>query len=141
MKITEAIQSELIDVAREFATRAYAPYSDFPVGAALLVDDGSIIGGANIENASYPLSICAERSAVATAASRGHRVVHAIAISAPKAPATTPCGGCRQMLNEFKPPESDMLVLLDEGSSWQVTSLAVLLPHSFGPKDLDRADL
>lgn len=126
--------------ARDYATRAYVPYSDFPVGAALLVEDGSVIGGVNIENASYPLTICGERSAVARAASDGYRIIYAVAVSAPKAPATTPCGACRQVLNEFKPIQGEMLVLLDEGSSWQETTLGALLPQAFGPRDLERAE-
>ncbi len=139
MQITAAHKQQLIATAREFATRAYVPYSHFPVGAAVLVEDGSIIGGVNIENASYPLTTCGERSAIATAASAGHRTILAVAVSAPKAPATTPCGACRQVLNEFKPASGDMLVLLDEGSSWQETTLATLLPAAFGPRDLERA--
>jgi cytidine deaminase len=139
MQITDVHKQELLATARDFATRAYVPYSQFPVGAAVLVEDGSVIGGVNIENASYPLTMCGERSAVVTAASAGYRTVYAVAVSAPKAPATTPCGACRQVLNEFKPEGDDMIVLLDEGSSWQETTLATLLPNAFGPRDLDRA--
>lgn len=139
MKITDELKIELLKTARDFATRAYVPYSEFPVGAAVLVEDGSIVGGVNIENASYPLTICGERSAIATAASAGYRTVYAVAVSAPKAPATTPCGACRQVLNEFKPIDGSMLVLLDEGQSWQETTLETLLPSAFGPRDLERA--
>ncbi|MCO5215466.1 MAG: cytidine deaminase [Thermomicrobiales bacterium] len=138
--ITIEQKRTLLDTARDFATRAYVPYSHFPVGAAILVEDGSVIGGVNIENASYPLTICGERSAVVTAASRGHRTIFAVAVSAPKAPATTPCGACRQVLNEFKPTDAEMLVLLDEGDTWQETTLSALLPAAFGPRDLERAD-
>lgn len=140
LEITEQIKQNLLRTARDFATRAYVPYSQFPVGAALLVDDGSIVGGVNIENASYPLTICGERSAVATAASAGFRTIYAVAVSAPKAPATTPCGACRQVLNEFKPESGDQLILLDEGDSWQEITLADLLPRAFGPRDLERAE-
>ncbi len=140
MQITEEHKQQLLETARDFATRVYVPYSHFPVGAAVLVEDGTIIGGVNIENASYPLTICGERSAVATAASRGYRTIHAVAISAPNAPATTPCGACRQVLNEFKPEAGEMLVLLDEGERWQETTLAMLLPAAFGPRDLERAE-
>lgn len=140
MEIVDETKRKLLETARDFATRAYVPYSEFPVGAALLVDDGSIVGGVNIENASYPLTICGERTAVARAASEGYRTVHAVAISAPKAPATTPCGACRQVLNEFKPLEGEMLVLLDEGDAWQETTLGALLPNAFGPRDLERAE-
>ena len=140
MQTTEQHKQQLLSTARDFATRAYVPYSHFPVGAAVLVEDGSVIGGVNIENASYPLTICGERSAVATAASRGYRTIFAVAISAPKAPATTPCGACRQVLNEFKPETGEMLVMLDEGDTWQETTLSLLLPAAFGPRDLERAE-
>lgn len=140
MQITEQHKQQLLSTARDFATRAYVPYSHFPVGAAVLVEDGTVIGGVNIENASYPLTICGERSAVATAASRGYRTIFAVAIRAPKAPATTPCGACRQVLNEFKPETGEMLVMLDEGDTWQETTLSLLLPAAFGPRDLERAE-
>ena len=139
MHLTDDQKHQLLATARDFATRAYVPYSHFPVGAAVLVEDGVVVGGVNIENASYPLTICGERSAIATAASAGHRTIYAVAVSAPKAPATTPCGACRQVLNEFKPEGGDMIVLLDEGSTWQETTLAALLPSAFGPRDLERA--
>lgn len=139
MEITEEMKRTLLETARDYATRAYVPYSEFPVGAALLVEDGAIVGGVNIENASYPLTICGERTAVARAASEGYRTIYAVAVSAAKAPATTPCGACRQVLNEFKPADGEMLVLLDEGERWQETDLSALLPNSFGPRDLDRA--
>lgn len=140
MDITDTHKQQLLATARDFAGRAYVPYSQFPVGAALLVEDGSVVGGVNIENASYPLTMCGERSAVATAASAGYRTIFAVAISAPKAPATTPCGACRQVLNEFKPDHGEMLVLLDEGDTWQETTLGTLLPSAFGPRDLERAE-
>lgn len=139
MHLTDDLKQQLLNTARDFATRAYVPYSNFPVGAAVLVDDGTVVGGVNIENASYPLTLCGERTAIATAAAAGYRTVYAVAVSAPKAPATTPCGACRQVLNEFKPEQGDMIVLLDEGSSWQETTLSALLPAAFGPRDLERA--
>src|SRR5687767_6055974 len=101
--LDEETVERLMEVARDFATRAYVPYSHFPVGAAVLTGDGSIIGGVNIENASYPLTVCGERTAIGTAAALGHRDILAVAVYAPKAKGTTPCGGCRQVMNEFKP--------------------------------------
>lgn len=139
MHLTDDLKQKLLATARDFATRAYVPYSHFPVGAAVLVEDGTVVGGVNIENASYPLTLCGERTAIATAAAAGHRTVYAVAVSAPKAPATTPCGACRQVLNEFKPVHGEMIVLLDEGNSWQETTLSALLPAAFGPRDLERA--
>jgi cytidine deaminase len=126
----------LLDHARRATKNAYVPYSNFPVGAALLLADGSIVTGANIENASYPLTICAERSAVATAASAGHREISAVAVSAPRARGTSPCGACRQVLNEFRPADGDMAVILDDGEDGIVTSIEELLPRAFGPRNL-----
>lgn len=137
MKISKDQKELLLATARDFANRAYVPYSHFPVGAAVLVEDGSIIGGVNIENASYPLSLCGERTAVVTAAARGYRTIHAVAVSAPKSAGTTPCGACRQVLNEFLPEGDDMLVLLDTGGEWRETTLKQLLPDAFGPRNLE----
>jgi cytidine deaminase len=126
----------LLEHARSAARNAYVPYSNFPVGAALLLPDGSIVTGANIENASYPLTICAERSAVATAASAGHREIAAVAVSAPRSKGTSPCGACRQVLNEFRPEGGDLTVILDDGEDGIVTSIEELLPRAFGPRNL-----
>jgi cytidine deaminase len=128
----------LLSTAREAATRAYVPYSRFPVGAAVLTGDGSIIGGVNIENASYGLTVCGERVAIFAAAAAGHRTVQAVAVSAPRQPRTTPCGACRQVMNEFKPEHGDLLVLLDTGTDQpDIVPLGVLLPQAFGPHDLE----
>jgi cytidine deaminase len=127
---------DLLNHARKATEHAYVPYSHFPVGAALLLADGSIITGANIENASYPLTICAERSAVATAASAGHREIRAVAVTAPRSAGTSPCGACRQVLNEFRPVDGDMVVILDDGEDGIVTSIDALLPRAFGPRNL-----
>ncbi|MDP8909712.1 MAG: cytidine deaminase [Chloroflexota bacterium] len=131
--------TQLMDAARDAAAQAYVPYSHFPVGAAVLTADGTVVAGCNIENASYPLTVCAERVAVASAVAAGHREIVACAVSAPKAAGTTPCGGCRQVLNEFKPRTGDLIVLLDDGAGLRQTPLAALLPDSFGPRDLERA--
>lgn len=126
----------LLNHARRAAENAYVPYSRFPVGAALLLADGSIVTGANVENASYPLTTCAERSAVAAAASAGHREIRAVAVSAPRSPGTSPCGACRQILNEFRPADGEMAVILDDGADGLVTSIEELLPRAFGPRNL-----
>lgn len=131
--------ASLMDVARAAAARAYVPYSHFPVGAAVLTADGTIVAGCNVENASYPLTVCAERVAVATAVAAGHQEIAAVAVSAPKAAGTTPCGGCRQVLNEFKPAHADLIVYLDVEPDVREVPLGTLLPDSFGPRDLERA--
>lgn len=130
-------QRELLARARAAADRAYVPYSGFPVGAAVLAADGSIHTGCNVENASYGLTICAERVAVTGAVSSGHREIVAVAVSAPKVPRTTPCGACRQFLNEFRPASSDMTIILDDRGSGDSVWLEELLPQAFGPQNLD----
>jgi cytidine deaminase len=125
--------------AREAANRAYAPYSDFPVGAAALTEDGTVVTGCNVENASYGLTVCAERVAAFTAAAGGHRTLRAVAVVAPRLVGVTPCGACRQVLNEFKPPAGDLVVILEGEVGPRQVPLADLLPRAFGPRDLERA--
>jgi cytidine deaminase len=126
----------LIAAARSAAHHAYVPYSNFPVGAAILTADGTIVTGANIENASFGLTTCGERVAIFTAAAAGHREIRAIAISTPRHPGASPCGACRQVLNEFKPVDFDLAVMMDGPENVIVTSLDELLPMAFGPRDL-----
>ncbi len=126
----------LMDYARAATASAYVPYSQFPVGAAVMTESGAIFTGANIENASYPLTCCAERTAVYAAINAGHKVITAVAVTAPKVVTVTPCGGCRQVLNEFKPADQDMAVILD-GLDLTIITLADLLPRAFGPQDLE----
>jgi cytidine deaminase len=135
--LSEDQVARLLAVARDFATRAYVPYSSFPVGAAVLTEDGEIIGGVNIENASYGLTVCGERVAIFTAAAAGHRTLRAVAVSAPRAPGTTPCGACRQVINEFKPADGELIVVLDAADGPRQVPLRALLPEAFGPRDLD----
>jgi cytidine deaminase len=139
--IDAEVRNKLLTRARAAAEHAYVPYSDFPVGAAALTSDGTIHTGCNIENASYGLTICAERTAVSGAISRGHQQIVAVAVSAPKVPRTTPCGACRQFLNEFRPGISDMVIVLDDGDSGEPVWLSELLPRAFGPRNLDAAEL
>ena len=121
-------QEELLSAAREARTRAYAPYSEFTVGAALDVGDGHVFFGSNVENASYGLTICAERSAVSSAISGGFREFEAIAIAGPDGTDTSPCGACRQVLAEFNP---EMQVIFTTRNGAMVMRLSELLPHSF----------
>jgi cytidine deaminase len=134
--IDEVTASSLLEAARRAAKAAYAPYSRFPVGAALLTGDGSIFTGCNVENASYPLGMCAERVAIGSAVAAGHRTVQAIAVSAPKAASVTPCGGCRQVIHEFKPTDGDLFVILEGADGPIVETIDTLIPRSFGPADL-----
>ena len=119
----------LVLQAREAAARAYAPYSQFAVGAALLGESGKIYTGCNVENASYGLTICAERAAVFQAVAQGERHFLAIAVSLPGA--ATPCGACRQVLHEFAP---DLKIFISDGGGRLIHefTLADLLPGAFG---------
>lgn len=122
--------------ARDAMRRAYAPYSKFRVGAALLCDDGTVVSGCNVENASYPAGTCAERVALGTAVARGHRRFRAIAIASDAPAPTPPCGICRQALAEFGLDLEVISLAADESTArW---SLAELLPHPFTPSSLLR---
>lgn len=124
----------LLAMARQAMERSYSPYSGYPVGAALLCADGRVFQGCNIENASFGLTNCAERTAVFKAVSEGAKNFTAIAIAATGS-APWPCGACRQVLNEFAP---DIRILVTwDGQSEQAT-LPELLPHGFGPKSLNK---
>ncbi len=122
-------QAELITAALEASRRAYAPYSKFRVGAALLGNSGKVYSGCNVENASYGLSNCAERTAVFSAVSEGEVTFEMIAIVAEGGAA--PCGACRQVLYEFA-PEIMVLVADTEESLRSTSSLKDLLPQAFG---------
>jgi cytidine deaminase len=123
---------ELIALAAEARRKAYAPYSHYTVGAALLTASGKVYTGANVENASYGLAICAERTAAVKAVSDGEREFLAIAVATENG--GTPCGACRQVLNEFG---QDMRVLIaDAAGEYQAYRLPELLPASFGPAQL-----
>jgi len=126
---------ELLALAREAAGRAYAPYSHFPVGAAVRTADGRRYAGANVENAAYPQGQCAEASALgAMVAGGGGRVVEVV-VAAPSAEECAPCGGCRQRLREFADQDTPVH-LADMARVRRTTSVAELLPLSFGPESL-----
>jgi len=133
--LTDEIRARLIKMAMEVRQRAYAPYSNYWVGAALLTPSGKFFTGCNVENASYPNSLCAERVAVFKAVSEGEREFVAIAVVTENG--GTPCGACRQVLAEFG---LDTLVLIADadGNLKQETRLDELLPGAFGPGDLGK---
>ncbi len=120
--------------ARRAARSSYSPYSHFPVGAAILGGSGRIFSGCNVENASYGLCNCAERTAIFTAAAAGERRVRAVAVYTPTPTATMPCGACRQVINEFG-PDAVVVSVCDTADRCE-TTLGALLPASFGPQDL-----
>lgn len=120
---------ELRRGAREAAAHAYAPYSRFPVGAAVLCD-GAVYTGANVENASYGLSMCAERSAILNAVAHGARRVDAICVYAPTSLPVTPCGACLQVIAEFG-PDAPIVCCTDDDAAEQRFTLTQLLPAAF----------
>lgn len=133
-RIPDALRDELVRLARAASRHAYCPYSSFPVGAALLTADDRVFAGCNVENASYGLTICAERSAVFQAVAGGAREIRAVVIYTPTPVPSALCGACRQVLNEFGP---DAIVLcVCNGADVVECRLADLLPHAFGPHNL-----
>ncbi len=124
---------ELIKTAIAVAKNAYIPYSNYPVGAALRAEDGTVYTGCNVENASYPISICAERTALVKAVSEGQRKFDLIAVATRNG--GSPCGMCRQMLYEFAPDLRVVLADLDGNITGEVI-LSDLLPDGFGPQHL-----
>jgi len=134
-RLNEALRQQLVETAVQARRWAYAPYSHYPVGAALLTESGKIYDGVNVENAAYPTTMCAERVAVFKAVSEGERSFAAIAVVT--ANGGTPCGSCRQVLAEFG---VDTLVIIAdaEGRVLQELSVAELLPGAFLPRDLPR---
>lgn len=132
--IPSATRRRLEQSARRAARAAYAPYSNFTVGAAVLAGSGRLYAGCNVENAAYSLCHCAERTAIFTAVAAGEQAIRAVAVYTPTATATPPCGACRQVINEFGP---DALVISVCDSADRIeTSLSALLPAAFGPKNL-----
>lgn len=134
--IPESTRDQLVAAACEVRSNAYAPYSRFSVGAAVLADDDRIYTGVNVENASYGLTVCAERTAVGTMVADGRQRILALAVCTENG--VTPCGACRQVLSEFVEPESDIPVWVVDGQgNVRVTTLFTLIPDSFGPRDLN----
>jgi cytidine deaminase len=127
--------SNLIEAARVASLKAYAPYSGFRVGAAILTGSGDVHAGCNVENASYGLTICAERNAVArmVAAEADDRKISAVAVVSPDAAPCFPCGACRQVLHEF---DCEEVVVLGASGEHERYSFSEVLPHAFGSKDL-----
>jgi cytidine deaminase len=131
--LTDKQRQQLIGTSLGARRWAYAPYSEYAVGAALLTSSGVIYDGVNIENAAYPTSMCAERVAVFKAVSEGETNFIAIAVATSNG--GTPCGACRQVLSEFG-LETKVLIVNGDGIIKQETTVAELLPGAFGPQDL-----
>lgn len=124
---------ELVERAREARRQAYAPYSSFPVGAALLTKSGRVFTGVNVENAVHGLAICAERNAIFQAVAHGERELEAIAVVTE--PGVTPCGACRQVMREFN-DGSLRVIIADTAGNHRTYTLSHLLPDAFSAKHL-----
>lgn len=124
----------LIQAASAARERAYAPYSGFAVGAAVLTAAGEIFAGCNIENAAYPLTLCAERVALFSAYAAGQREIAALAVVTPTDDVASPCGACRQVIFELAPRGE--IILANMRGQWRSTTPRELLPHGFGPGQL-----
>ena len=131
----DADKDKLVQAAIQAMPAAYAPYSQFQVGAAIEDDRGQIHTGVNVENAAYPVGSCAEAGAIAAMVRAGGREILRIAVAGRGAALCTPCGGCRQRIREFAASTTEILVC-DEQGMRQSFTLETLLPHSFGPDNL-----
>jgi cytidine deaminase len=132
--ISEKTTKKLVEQARKASKNAYCPYSKFPVGAAVLTDSGEVFTGCNVENASYGLTICAERNAVFQMVAQAKRKIKMVVIYTPTAKPSAPCGACRQVINEFAP---DAVILsVCDGPDVLKKKLTDLLPDAFGPGNL-----
>lgn len=135
--VTEERYMRLMQEAVRARKSAYAPYSAFPVGAAILFDDGTVVSGCNVENASFGLTICAERNAMCAAVAIDCTKPIVAAVAGEDGKLCPPCGACRQFLFEFNP---ELLILLQDGEALVAYRLADLLPVSFSGQDLGEVD-
>ncbi|NBD36806.1 MAG: cytidine deaminase [Chloroflexi bacterium] len=129
------VAEDLIAAAIAARERAYAPYSNYKVGAAVLTEDGQIVTGCNVENAVFPLTLCAERVAIAKAISEGAHAIAAVAVATQNGGA--PCGSCRQVIREFSAPDSPIFIARLDGR-YRKHTIGQLLPDSFSAEDLQR---
>lgn len=134
MAVSKENWTRLTEAAKAASQRAYCPYSKFRVGASLLTKDGRIYSGCNVENASYGLTICAERNTVFHAVAEGMVAVRALLVYTPTEKPTAPCGACRQVLNEFG-PDAEIRCVCDGPETIEL-KVSDLLPKAFGPADL-----
>ena len=135
--LTTDQQQSLITAAAGAMSNAYAPYSKFHVGAAILAEDGHIYTGCNVENAAYPVGSCAEAGAISAMVMAGQTKIIAIAVAGTGEELCTPCGGCRQRIREFS-AETTPVLICNENGLRHSTTLAELLPLSFGPDNLQQ---
>lgn len=130
----ESLEKRLVASARQAASRAYCPYSRFPVGAAVSWSDGTVTSGCNVENAAWSPSVCAERNAIHHGVALGHRELARVVVFTPTPRPTTPCGVCLQVIREFGPDVH--ITCVCDGTERIEGRLPDFLPHSFGPHNL-----
>jgi len=133
-QVSKAVLTMLRAASMEAAKKAYCRYSHFPVGAAVLTAEGRIFSGCNVENASFGLTICAERNAIFQAVADGSQQITAVVIYTPTSSPTAPCGACRQVINEFGPNAE--IYCFCNGQKELRISMSELLKHAFGPHNL-----
>ena len=136
-----SLKKELVAAAIAARGYSYSPYSNYAVGAAVLTEDGQIYSGCNVENAAYPLGFCAEANAIGNMIIAGGKKIVHIVVAGPKGDICTPCGGCRQQIREFADFSESPITICDaDGRVLLETNIGALLPHSFGPENLNNAE-
>jgi cytidine deaminase len=128
-------ETDYISAVKQAMDKAYAPYSNYPVGALVVTEDGQTFAGCNVENASYPEGNCAETAAIAAMVMAGHQRIQKIYIMSQDDQGATPCGGCRQRIREFSDNKTPVILCSPAGVQRRLP-LAELLPHAFGPEFL-----
>ncbi len=136
MKYTDTQIKEYIKQANEILDRAYVPYSKFQVGAVVVDTDGNVYKGINVENASYGLTICAERNAISSAVTEGMKKIDLIVITGNTDEPISPCGMCRQVIREFATPDTRIVLATSKNDNYIVWTLEEMIPYSFGPEHL-----
>ena len=134
MNIDKKLLNKLYEEAKRVSKQAYAPYSRFRVGAAILGQDGKIFSGTNVENASYGLAICAERNAIFSGITQGNKTIYALVIYTPTKTPTTPCGACRQVIREFS--ENATIISICDTEERLEMSIDAMLPRAFASDNL-----
>ena len=136
MKYTDTQIKEYIKQANEILDRAYVPYSKFHVGAVVVDTEGNVYKGINVENASYGLTICAERNAISSAITEGMKKIDLIVITGNTDEPISPCGMCRQVIREFATPDTRIVLATSKNDNYIVWTLEEMIPYSFGPEHL-----
>ena len=135
LNLTEQEILNYIDEANKLLEKAYVPYSKFPVAALLIDDNGNVHKGVNVENASFGLTLCAERNAITTAVTENMEKIKVLVVTGNTPEPISPCGACRQVIREFSDNDT-VIILANKDKKYKITSLEELLPYSFGPEDL-----